>query len=86
MANKEFGTIYIGVTNDIDRRVYEHKQGVGSKFVAKYKLHKLVYLEEYGDILEARQRERNLKHWNRDWKLKLITDFNPNWKDLYDVD
>ena len=86
MTNKPFGTLYIGVANDLVRRVWEHRQGLGSKFVKKYNLHHLIYTEEYSDVLLARQRERTMKHWKREWKIKLISEVNPEWEDLIPMD
>jgi len=80
IANK---ILYIGVTNDLIRRVYEHRNGLIDGFTKKYKLHKLVYFEQYSDIKLALQREKNLKHWIKDWKIQLIEKFNPEWDDLY---
>lgn len=75
--------LYIGVTNDLIRRVYEHKQGVADSFTKKYKLTKLYYYELFSDVREAITREKQLKHWNRAWKFKLIRETNPNLVDLY---
>ena len=77
------GTIYIGVTNNIERRVWEHKNGINEGFTKKYKCHKLVYLENYSDIAEAISREKQLKKWRREKKEKLIKTINPGWKDLW---
>ena len=78
-------TLYIGVTNDLVRRVYEHKQGLVEGFTKKYGLHMLLYFEEFSSIEDAIVREKRLKHWNRDWKLELIRKNNPTLKDLYPV-
>lgn len=83
LASKRNGTTYIGVTNDLLRRVYEHKIGKIEGFTKKYKVNKLVWYEESGDINAAIYREKQLKKWNRSWKLKIIEEFNPNWEDLY---
>ena len=83
MSNKLRGTLYIGVTNDLVRRVYEHKTLAYDGFVKKYKLKKLVYLECYENINLAIQREKNLKHWSKEWKIILIEKMNPEWTDLY---
>lgn len=83
MASKRNGTLYIGVTNDIFRRVYEHKNNLINGFTNKYGVHKLVYYEQFGEIELAIQREKRLKKWNRKWKLELIEKENPDWKDLY---
>ena len=82
LANKTNTTLYIGVTNDLKRRVYEHKNKLHEGFSAKYNVNKLVYFEEYYDINSAIQREKNLKKWNRTWKNELIEKSNPEYKDL----
>ena len=78
------GTLYVGVTNDLARRVGEHKAGHIAGFTKKYKTNKLVYAEPYASILDARTRERVLKRWRRQWKFKLIEADNPSWRDLSD--
>ncbi|MAF14292.1 MAG: excinuclease ABC subunit C [Parcubacteria group bacterium] len=83
LASKRNGTLYIGVTNDLVRRVNEHKEGLIKGFTRKYKVKMLVYYEEFDDIGLAIQREKNLKKWKRNWKLLLIENFNSNWEDLY---
>jgi putative endonuclease len=83
MTNKKFGTLYVGVTNDIARRAWEHRQGVGSVFTTRYRLTRLVYMERHEEILTAIQRETRFKHWPRQWKLNLIEAANPRWEDLY---
>ena len=84
MASQRNGTLYIGVTNDIVRRVYEHKNNLIKGFTEKYKVHHLVYLEEFNDVSAAIIREKQLKKWKRDWKLRLIEKINPEWNDLYE--
>jgi len=83
MASKKQGVIYIGVTNNIYRRVWEHKQLRGVHFTNRYNIDKLVYIEETSDISSAIGREKQLKKWNRAWKINLIEKQNPNWLDLY---
>lgn len=83
MANKPNGTLYIGVTNDLIRRVYEHKNKIIKGFTFEYDLNILVYYEIFNDEKNAIQREKNLKHWNRNWKKDLIEKQNPYWDDLY---
>jgi len=83
MASKRNGTLYIGVTNDLIRRVYEHKNYLIEGFTQKYSVHLLVYYEIHNDIYNAIQREKRLKKWNRAWKIELIEKANPDWKDLY---
>ncbi len=81
MANNR-PTLYIGVTNNLERRVFEHKNGIIPGFSSQYGLSKLVYFEETNDIESAIHREKRLKHWNRQWKLDLIEKFNPKYLDL----
>ena len=83
LASRIGGTLYIGVTNDLARRVYEHKMGLADGFTKKYGIHRLVYFEQYNDIEAAIVREKRLKKWNRAWKIQLIEELNPNWDDLY---
>jgi putative endonuclease len=83
MASKRNGTLYIGVTNNLVRRVYEHKNDLMDGFTKKYKVHNLVCFEQYNDIELALKREKQLKFWQRRWKLELIEKTNPDWKDLY---
>ena len=83
LANQKNGTLYIGVTNDLLRRVYEHKNNVIKGFTKKYHIQDLVYFEATQDIEGAILREKQLKTWNRQWKIRLIEKDNPEWKDLY---
>jgi putative endonuclease len=82
LASRYRGTIYAGASNDISRRVGEHKSGAVRGFTRRYKVKRLVYFEAYGSILEARMRERALKRWRREWKFDLIEKLNPDWHDL----
>ena len=85
MANKPRGTIYLGVTSDLSKRTFDHKNKVDStSFSAKYGTSSLVYYEQYDDIQTAIQREKQLKNWKREWKIELIEKMNPHWHDLYD--
>ena len=84
MSNRRNGTLYTGVTNQIWRRVREHKEGVNEGFTKKYDIKRLVYYEVHGDINRAIRREKTLKNWPRKWKLDLIESINPNWLDLYE--
>jgi putative endonuclease len=84
MANQPFGSLYVGVTNDIARRSWEHRLGVCEGFTKRCHLTMLVYTEWHEDILSAIQREKNIKHWPRMWKLNLIEAQNPDWRNLYD--
>ncbi len=83
LASKIGGTLYVGVTNDLVRRVYEHKADVVDGFTKRYGIHRLVYFEIHTDIGHAVRREKRLKKWNRAWKIRLIEENNPNWDDLY---
>lgn len=83
MTNKRNGALYTGVTSDLVKRVWQHKFGETQGFTAKYKVNRLVYYEIHGEILEAIKREKNIKVWNRTWKLRLIEEQNPSWDDLY---
>ena len=84
LASRRNGTLYVGVTNDLARRMSEHKSKLVPGFTRKYRVDKLVYFEEYASVLEARARERALKRWDRAWKLALIEAMNPRWRDLSD--
>jgi putative endonuclease len=83
LASKQNGTLYLGVTNDLVRRVYEHKNNLVEGFSKRYKVHRLVYYEVCDDITAAIQREKHIKKWNRRWKIDLIEKSNPEWNDLY---
>ena len=84
ITNKPKGVLYIGLTKNLKRRIYQHKKKVHPKtFSARYNLNKLVYFEAFENKEEALIRERRMKKWNRDWKIELIEDNNPDWKDLY---
>ncbi len=84
LTNRPNGTLYVGVTSDLARRVWEHRDGVADGFTRRYGLKRLVYAERHEDIQTAIQREKNLKHWSRAWKVRLILAANPEWNDLYD--
>ena len=84
LASKRNGTIYVGVTTDLVKRVYEHKNDVVDGFTKKYHVHMLVYFEMHNDIVMAITREKQIKKWNRAWKIQLIEQQNPEWQDLYD--
>jgi putative endonuclease len=83
LASRIGGTLYIGVTNDLLRRVAEHREKLVPGFTRKYGVARLVYFEEFQDIRDAIEREKQLKKWNRAWKIRLIEAKNPNWDDLY---
>jgi putative endonuclease len=84
LANRPKGVLYVGVTNDLARRAWEHRNKVARGITSTYGVIRLVYYEEHASILDARRRERALKRWRRPWKFKLIEDVNPTWRDLYD--
>jgi len=84
LSSTKNGTLYVGVTNDLMRRVGEHKESLVEGFTNKYKINKLVYFETYNDINEVILREKRLKKWNRGWKISLIEKMNPEWNDLYE--
>ena len=83
-VSKNHGALYTGVSNNLVRRGYEHKEHLVSGFTSRYFVHHLVYYEQYADIRDAIKREKQVKKWNRAWKERLIANFNPNWNDLYD--
>lgn len=82
LTNRTRGVLYTGVTNDLVRRLVEHRTGVGAKFTAKYNLHRLVWFEAHEDVEQAILREKRIKGWNRDWKIGMIEAENPGWRDL----
>ena len=82
LASKKKGTLYIGVTSNLPRRVQQHVAGVYSGFTKRYKVNQLVYCEAYDDIQDAIAREKQLKEWDRQWKIELIESLNPDWHDL----
>jgi putative endonuclease len=82
LASKPNGTLYVGATNNIARRAWEHKHGLVEGFTKRYSVHRLVYCESFGRAHDAIQREKRLKKWNRQWKIRLIESVNPEWKDL----
>jgi putative endonuclease len=84
VTNRTNGTLYIGVTNDIARRAWEHRVGAPDGFTKRYGLKRLVFVEYHEDIRNAIQREKNMKHWPRAWKLTTIAAANPDWEDLYE--
>ena len=84
MTNRSNGTLYVGVTNNLPRRIWEHREGLADGFTKRHCLKRLVYAEPHEKITTAIQREKNLKHWSRAWKVRLILDANPDWNDLYD--
>lgn len=83
LASKRNGTLYIGVTSDLRKRIYQHKNNLVEGFTKKYKVHMLVYYEQTSSVESAIKREKDLKNWKRKWKLDLIEKSNSEWKDLY---
>ena len=84
LAGRKNGTLYIGVTNNLLKRVHQHKTNLVKGFTEKYSVHRLVYFEQYRDIRAAIDREKRMKRWKRQWKINLIEKNNPQWKDLFD--
>ena len=83
MASKKNGTLYTGITSNLVRRIYEHRNDLIEGFTNEYKVHKLVYYEVHEDPKSAITREKQIKKWNRQWKINLIEEKNPQWNDLY---
>ena len=84
LASRRNGTLYTGVTSELVQRVWKHKSDVFEGFTKKYGVHRLVYFEEHPDIRDAIVREKQLKKWKRSWKIRLIEEMNPEWRDLYE--
>ena len=84
LCSRRNGTLYIGVTSDLIKRIYEHKNNIVDGFTKKYSVHSLVWYEVHDTTETAVQREKQIKKWERSWKLRLIEENNPDWKDLYD--
>ncbi len=82
LASRKHGTLYIGMTNNLARRIHEHREGRGSSFVQKYHVTRLVYTEPHEEVDRSIQREKTMKEWPRAWKIKQIESVNPEWKDL----
>jgi putative endonuclease len=85
LTNRPNGILYVGVTNDLVRRVFEHRSGLIDGFTKRYGLKWLVYFEQFDDIRQAIQREHNIKHWSRAWKVRMIVATNPDWNDLFET-
>ncbi len=83
LASRKDGTLYTGVTSDLVKRIWEHKNDLAHGFTKRYKVHNLVWYELHGNMDTAIEREKNIKEWKRAWKVKLIKKENPNWNDLY---
>ncbi len=84
LASKRNGTLYVGITSDLRRRIWEHRNDLVEGFTKKYGVHRLVYFEPHGDMNGAIRREKQIKKWNRAWKLKLIEQSNPEWDELWE--
>ena len=84
LASRPRGTLYVGMTNDLIRRAFEHREGLAEGFSRHYGVKMLVYYEQHATALAAIQREKNIKHWSRAWKIDLIRTLNPDWRDLWD--
>jgi putative endonuclease len=84
LSNKPYGTLYIGATSNLLKRIWEHKKNLAEGFTKKYQTHSLVYYEEFRTVIEAFYREKQLKKWKRAWKIDLIMGMNPLWRDLSD--
>jgi putative endonuclease len=84
LTNRRNGTLYVGSTVNLARRIWEHREGAADGFTKQYGLSRLVYAEQHTNMLSAKQREMNIKHWSRAWKIRLIHRDNPDWEDLYD--
>jgi len=85
LASHAYGTLYVGVTNDLVRRAWEHRNNAAEGFTREHGVHRLVWYEVHEDIYEAITREKRIKKWNRDWKVNLIQSKNPAWDDLFDA-
>ena len=83
MASQRHGTLYVGVTNNLIRRVYEHREKITPSFTSKYNVNRLVWFDQTDNIEAAIQHEKRLKHWQRAWKIEMIEKANPHWEDLY---
>jgi putative endonuclease len=84
LASRPRGTLYVGVTNDLIKRVFQHREGLAEGFTRRYGVKMLVYYEQHATAYAAIQREKNIKHWPLAWKINLIVGMNPDWRDLYD--
>ena len=84
LASKPYGTLYIGVTDNLPERIFAHREGRASKFTKKYKVTRLMWWEEHELVVVAIQRETSMKRWKRDWKIDLVNKTNPKWLDLYE--
>ncbi|NRC53236.1 GIY-YIG nuclease family protein [Neoaquamicrobium sediminum] len=85
LASRKHGTLYIGVTADLERRIWEHREGLMQGFIRKYSVDRLVWYRDYDDIRDAIDDEKRIKKWRRKWKLDLVEAMNPEWNDLYET-
>jgi putative endonuclease len=85
LASGKYGTLYVGVTNNLQARLEQHRSGRGSEFVKKYAVNRLVHVETFASARDAIAREKQLKNWHRDWKIRLIEENNPDWSDLSEL-
>ena len=85
LASGRYGTLYIGVTSDLIKRVWQHREALAEGFTKKYEVKQLVWYEMHNDVLAAITREKQIKKWNRTWKIELIQEQNPQWRDLYEA-
>ena len=85
VTNKPRGVLYVGVTSDLERRIWEHRNGLYRGFTDSYNCKRLVWYEDHDEITEAIHREKRLKNWNRAWKIQLVEEMNPGWDDLFDT-
>jgi putative endonuclease len=83
LANRPYGTLYVGSTTDLLKRIWQHREGIFEGFTKQYRVIQLVWYETHTDIMEAARREKLIKRWNRDWKVNLVQKMNPGWRDLY---
>lgn len=85
LASRRNGTLYVGVTNNLAKRVWQHREGAAASFTKRYGVTLLVYFERYEQVIDAISREKKLKRWRRAWKLALIEQMNPTWRDFYET-
>ncbi len=83
LASKHYGTLYTGVTSNLIKRIWQHRNNLVDGFTSKHSVHTLVWFEQHESMAAAIQREKQIKNWKRDWKIRLVEEHNPNWNDLY---
>jgi putative endonuclease len=84
LASRPRGTLYVGMTSDLIKRIYQHREGLADGFTKEHRVKMLAYFEQHATAVAAIQREKNIKHWSRKWKIDLICSMNPDWRDLWD--